>query len=264
MQYFVTIEDNVYFHWQIELLIESFNMANMQDDLHILLMPSMEENYANFYPHNLVNHKNKTSVKNPNWGKNNCLYGVLVALKNNVLKPPFVLLHSDMVLLEPLKITSEAHIAFHPAPYKENIPKLLKKNEGTWLHFGDAMYFSKDIPISFFEKSIFFAQNTKKTVQEDSFRAGMSLAFANIGNLSIERRFMEVSLMHTHLNANFIHYRNGLPPDFSKQQFKREKNKFNFSFKEETPFDLLESINPNPVTNRMQEIIASYKKNNPK
>ena len=63
MKYFVSIENTSYFYWQIELLIQSFKMHGLENDL-IISIADNQIPKNNMYFKNLIKHKNLYSHEN--------------------------------------------------------------------------------------------------------------------------------------------------------------------------------------------------------
>jgi hypothetical protein len=129
MQYFVSIENRPYHHWQIELLIESFKMRNLDHKL-VIGVNEFEEKPSIFDIRNITEHKNKiyyNQIFHP-------LFGMIAAQEEGLLKQPFTFIHPDMLLIQPIVLNNKNNLTFHLRNYPDE--KLTKTLD----------YFPKSMP----------------------------------------------------------------------------------------------------------------------
>jgi len=230
MDYLVSIERTAYFHWQIELLIESFRHHNLQDSLVIAIADGddpFECYLPNFYQHERkFLHANNLACKNANK-----FHAISAALQNKLIQQPFVLIHPDMILMKPLDFVSSANILFHDenyppipeiAPHIQEIAKLKGVEELPWLSVGGVMRF-QDVPVEFFDQALQNCLKLKIEFPEHHFveRAAWILTIYEwLGALTCEANVFEITLMNHDVESNFIHYKYGIPPMFNKHMFR--------------------------------------------
>jgi len=243
MDYFVSISNTPYHHWQIELLIESFKMHGLQDSLLVVLYGEDE----NKFPPNLFHHKRKLLP-----GDNKKLpipaakiFSVLSALKHSHLSQPFTFLHPDMVLVQPITDDWDEGVVFHPHRREEDMVA------GDVGYPGGIMRF-KWMPYRFFHKVMGYAMNL---VKENEKYAG-PLAWEKgineyIAPAGVRALATEMSLLHIG-NAPFIHYKYGMPPSWTKHAYKPF-----MSFMDD-PYNVLLAHNPTSSSNYLHKIILSY------
>ena len=273
----VTIQNNAFFHWQIELLIESFRLHNLEESLAIAVIPDKRPLYKNFTK-NLRSHK-RTFEFNPHPNAylpiNQC-YAAYVALKTGFIKQPFVLLHSDTILTQPFREINDK-ICFSTNPtfisklrseeclidlYLTEFAKQ-KKQYIVALPVGGSYQFN-DVELDFFERVMY------RTIELLNFwdaskhpyvnQAAWMLTFLEYHgeNRNVRGTLTEVPLSEDLINdTKIIHYANGLGAAFTKSMFKY--NTINFSFAD-NPFDLLlrEENNVTSATNYLRKVIQSY------
>src|SRR3990167_8898266 len=101
MDYLVCAEDTTYYHWQLELLIQSFQINNQENNLVIALASEAGATYLDFRK---LLPKHKRLIGYDNIGKQkgyrylNRPYGVIAALTHEYIKQPFCLIEPDMVM----------------------------------------------------------------------------------------------------------------------------------------------------------------------
>lgn len=216
MDYFVSIEDITYHHWQIELLIQSFLHHNTVDSLVIGIAENKEPKI------NFSNLKNvKRSFTHDNIGNKrgflplNKPYAVLAALENNLLNQPFTILHPDMLLVWPIS-PSQENVVFSVNPLSNNP-----------LPLGNIVTFN-NTPKDFFAKVIqqmenleFSRQTNNDYVECNPQKFGWITSLTEYhqsgATLKPDKTY-EMSLLDNKQN-HFIHYKNGNLPIFHKKMF---------------------------------------------
>jgi hypothetical protein len=265
MEYFLCIENTPYYHWQTELLIESFLHHKCQDDLLISIVPSSS---AQLNPNlNLGSHKRFVSPninigEQRGYNKLNTLYNLLAVVEQEQIKPPFALIESDMVMYEPIKDNDAYNISFQVDPalspdvVEENckIQKHLKhlakklniKLNDAWLPVGNVLVFNS-APKELFMRVISVTeklateqlQDTGK-IWEHTDRVGWAITLLEYyGQMSYEATYnYEMNMLENEWMRNFIHYEHGIPPVFSKHMFRYQEPSY-FVFSDEEPIDFL-------------------------
>ena len=239
MDYFVSIENTAYDLWQIELLIESFKMRNLQDDLIIAVA-------GQYTAAKNLSQQKKIVVHEPH--QYHSIYGLLAALYSETLKQPFVMLHPDMLLHQPFYDEWRENIVFHPYVNDLEITRpfvtsgVIRFNLVPYKFFQIVLNKAKELADENIEKE----KNIVKAAWTDTIYTS-SIFFDVTG------RPLEVPLLAEELNAPFVHYRDGLMPVFDKNMLKRQ-----IALTDKNPFEILLEHNPTIVTNYMTKVIKSY------
>lgn len=271
MQYFVSIENNAYFHWQTELLIESFKLKGLQDSL-VIGVADSKPGAAPLSVKNLLNHKNK--FKHINYGESkdlpslNKIYSLVSALKEGMLKQPFTLLHPDMLLFKPIEFDLQHNITYQHDPSSDDKIAKVKfdvqnRFGSTWVGFGNTMIF-KDVPLDFFENTLSIMESLQKEhgnhwdVEKAAWLYSLIHYYSNETPLTFHPQQLEMSLLHPDDNANIIHYNHGIPPVFHKKHFKYEHPMFIMT-DFDNPYDVFEIHNPTRISDYMKTVIKSYR-----
>ena len=275
MQYFVSMENTSYYLWQIELLIESFKYHHLENDLIITITENKNPSFTG-YKKNLINHKNKFVVMD--FGKeHNNLRSLMWALETKNLKKPFVLMHPDMVLLNPIE-EKEDNIVFNLDNLNDELKKelsiymkeVLKKMSidywFMWIPLGDTLIFDKKVPDSFFtdvyqELQLLIQKFGSKLNKIETVAWMMAIYkhvfFDNPFDLTLKGEELEQTLMDHNTLRNIIHYKHGIPPEFSKYHFKYEPP-VTLVLNELSPFKSIFNNNITSSTDFLCQLIKSY------
>lgn len=288
MQYFVSAENTSYFYWQLELLIESFNILGMGDDLVVALAENDSQKVGGF-SYNLVKHDRK--FLHPNEGREagylpiNRVSSIRYALAYGILKFPFVLVHADMLMRRPLADPAEdmPHVVLNnfddypPAEeeivkseIREGLERLADDRKVPFEELPSVPFFSA--PVAFngaFESisEVFFSrlQNNMMSMVDRrgaSFpceKAAWELTLSeSFQHCSVSGRFMSAPLLFDSDNSEFVHYRTGIPPVFHKKFYRYEDGTY---LAGQGPYDTLMEHNPTVGTDFVQGVIKSYVKN---
>lgn len=210
MDYFVNIENTPYFHWQVDLLIESFKKHNLQDNLVIGMEIGKQEKSLPEFQQNLTNHSRKYAYENSAVG----MYGLL---EQRLLQQPFMCLPPDCVLYKPPVIAklTKPHVVFQVSDLKK---------------VGRIIYFD-NMHISFFGRAVFLSDQ-KHIIWENIIQEIIGKAVVD-GVYTLE---MPLDYIHEY---NFISYEKGIQPHFCKTMFPYSSNSL-FSFGD--PFEVLSKL----------------------
>jgi len=285
MQYFVSAENTSYFYWQLELLIESFRMRGLEDDLVIALAENDSQKMGGFSA-NIVGHANK--FIHPNEGRErgylplNRVGAIRYALAYKAIKFPFALIHSDMVLKSPLKESEEKYPSvvlnnFEDYPMSEEslvkseisgeIERLAEERGVEVKDIPTVPFFSPPIVFnkSFEDLSdVFFAklQNNMLMILDrrgPSFpceKAAWELTLTeSFQHCAVSGSFLSAPLMFDGSEVNFIHYRTGIPPVFHKKFYRYEDGNY---FAGQGPYDTIMENNPSVSSDYLQKVVKSY------
>jgi len=285
MQYFVSVENSNYFYWQLELLIESFLMHGVQDDLVIAIAendsPKIKE-----YTKNLIKHGAKFVM--PNIGKDkkylpaNRIYSLHKLYKDNILKLPFTIIHCDMLLKNPLEKYNdkEFDIIINNYDLKNDLVEdLLSEEEFKNKIFSNEVVpqdlnvreFISSMPIIFNEsidKDLFDKFLNKLIINLEYIlrikgpdfpceAAAWKLTFLEaIGHYKATGKILSSDLFSLENDTPFIHYNFGIPPVFNKKFFKFDNSTYYY----DGPFESLLQYDVSENTKYVQKLIRSYKK----
>lgn len=253
MQYYVGIENTPYYHWQIELLIESFKLRNIENQLVVGVKEAPFENSI-FDTHNITEHRNKIYFKEPYPS----LFGMIAAQEKGILKQPFTYIHSDMLLIQQASEQGDENIIFHQRSYPdkklEDTLDFLSRSRVPRMELGGVIVF-QDVPISCFHDAWEKSKTLSKYVP-DPIRGGLIASFLNHSEqLSFGSSHFESTLWQDEIKKeSFLHYKHGLPPFFHKSHYKWNE----LFLCEDYPYETLLKHNPNQNTNHMQNVIKSY------
>ena len=280
MQYFVSIENSAYFYWQIELLLESFKMLKLQDSLVIGIAENEESLKPARFSKNIISHPHKFIHQNQGRKMNylplNKPYSLLLALENELIKPPFAVLHPDMILVKPLEFKKDEKesIVFHAAPevekelldgIKPHLEELAKANNLDFEKLppqipliGTMMF--RDVDKKFFRRVL---ARTSSLLQQDhkwdvARGAWMITMYEYLAEYGCRGAYFEKRLIDHGVDANIIHYRKGLPPVFSKKFYGYKNLQMTID-----PHIVLLEVSPTDTMHFVQEVVRSYQKKPP-
>jgi hypothetical protein len=285
MQYFVSVENTSYFYWQLELLIESFNMLGIGDSL-VVAMAENDSQKVGGFSSNIVRHANK--FVHPNEGRErgylplNRVGAIRYALAYGALEFPFALIHADMVARRPLEEPGDElpcvvlnNFDDHP-PAEEDVVKM--EIGGDLERLAEERGVERaDVPtVPFFSppvvfngafgsiSEVFFArlQNNMISLLERrgaSFpceKAAWELTLTeSFQHCSVSGRFMSAPLMFDSDSPSFIHYRTGIPPVFHKKFYRFEDGVY---LAGQGPYETIMENNPTVGTDFLQRVVRSY------
>jgi len=279
MDYFVSIENNPYHRWQVELLIESFKKHGLQDKLLIGIAENNTPQYGGF-TRNLMEHERKFAHNNhgeeQGYKPLNKPYALMAALTNNMLSTPFAVLHPDMVLYKPLEETGMQDIYFNVERENANLKRRLRSHikkvlvdrgdagELPWLG-GSGFLAFKNVSALFFVRVMHYMDKFRKDHSnwDDVDHAAWLMAMYELFNLAMfQGRYYECDLLNSVEaipNACVIHYKVGVPPYFSKKHFLFQ-DPSQFTLGAFDPMDILGQYDQTTSMEYMMELVQSYKK----
>ena len=245
MDYFVNFENHPEYHWQIELLVESFKYNRLDKNL---LLVVAEHNFPPNPNHcrNLLLHKRIVGYRNIGHIRGhlplNQLYGIMWANLSKNISQPFAVIPSDCVLRHPLKVEIKDYPQFtfypdhsfnfesvtsHIGSFWEwiNIPK--ETFETNWIPLGSIFVFSK-IPIEFFQVVIDRAEflaikqvlEGKEIWEHTAKLALVTVLIEYLQKISCTGDYSFISSVLNSTDSSFISYEDGMKPDFHKSMFK--------------------------------------------
>jgi hypothetical protein len=264
MDYLVSIKNNLYFSWQIELLIESFKLCKMEDQLVVGINASSE-----IGPKNLIAHERKFIFKEDGDSSIAQIQAILIALREGIIKPPFTVIHADTVLVKPMDI-SPHNISFSvDHEFLREVgtsldslvsPILEKKKEAGMelekLPVGGICQFHGISDIAF-QRIGATIRHLEPDFKKIANRAAWMLNFLEfVGILSVAGNYYESSLMKDLEQESFIHYTKGVPSLFHKNMFQFDRG---LSLSDEPLEVILKIPLVNTAIGHLQRVVRSYK-----
>lgn len=278
MQYLTCIENSIYYHWQIELLLESFKKYQNESEL-IVAIPNKSnpvECFGKF-------HKNLSVYDNTIYFHDICqscninsVYIPWIFAKRNILKETFCMVSPDCVFqntfdydpadqpeivlaLDPFLTFELArfHLGDFWIPFTDNPDKI----KNAWVPVGQAMLFNK-IPVDFFEKAIqiaeILAKNQEKHVWDMTSRIAWILAIIFYSEGFKVKNDINVQYITSNESGHFVTYEHGINDLFNKKQFLFLSPHFvSAGDPIETLASLLQTKNSNYVSSIAKSTIAS-------
>jgi hypothetical protein len=147
---------------------------------------------------------------------------------------------------------TNCNILFHPHPMPKDIKIDLPKDLN-WIGFNGVVKF-ESVPIKFFQQVALETESLSQQFGSDwptALTAWNLITYKHRDILSLTTTHLESNLSSTTLQP-VIHYRNGLPPHFSKKTHGVQLTGH--------PYNALLQTNPNLNTDHMRKVIESYKK----
>jgi hypothetical protein len=279
MDYFVSIENKMSDHWQIELLIESFKYHNKNDDLLVAVAENKSPSNKNFI-HNIQSHKRVVHHENlgeqRGYSKLNELYSLRKSIQD-FLNPPFVVLKPHMVMFQDLKIEFKTKeypeiivspdLSFTFEYAKKNFKDFWKcfnleeeKIKEKWIPPGnlyainniDSLFFSRLIEIC--ETLVLNQYLNSDSVWEETDKLAWSIFLAEFSDkfLIHGNHFITQTMIDFTTNP-IIDYNRGMPPSFNRKMFSYNPPEFHSMG---DPFEVLSKLQPNLGTKFMSDLAA--------
>lgn len=251
MDYFLSITDSQYHHWQSELLIESFKSNNCENKLYIYVSSAEKAfSYNKNFIGNLLSHKRKKYFLNLGLQKGcselNKIYSLRNALATKAIEQPVCVLEPDLVMKRQIDfresdgIYSSFVFSIDPFSTIENAEKNvgpftewlgLERSfiESNWLPVGDSYIINK-FPLEFFFKVVEDAEklavyqmlNGNKVWNRTCDLALTLNVISNVSKIYCRGDYQIIGPIDSDANASFVTYKNGYLPNFHKSMFKFE------------------------------------------
>jgi hypothetical protein len=251
LKYFVSIENNSYCLWQVELLIESFKRKGLQDDLLIGIAENPNP-VVKKYTKNLLKHPHKFVHPNQNEPKPlNKFYALMTALDQKLLPKPFVVIQPDMVIVKPVQDFGTGFL-FQPEPAYDPLREGLNYS----VPMGNIIGIGTDVDDVLFRNAYV---HCKKATSNHQIVAWMQAVYEQVAthNLDVRVALLEQPLLHTALDAHFIHYKHGIPTIFHKRNHKFDNQAFMSSYID--PFDAIYLNNSTKSIDYLCRLIEFYR-----
>jgi hypothetical protein len=247
MQYFLYLDNEPYYQWQLDLMVQSFEKQECTDKLIVALTSKKDSQTLELYNRGIKKLKNVNNFENMDELKEvkgfNKLYSLYSCLFNNIIKESFFVLDNDVVLYrqpsEAVFLTSFPECVYSVDPLftldfvKENIgnefleafnieEEELKEN---WCSVGGCYGFS-NIHIAFISmvienmEKLSLQQILKnKEVWSETPKVALCLSlFQNKNNMVTHGQYLTVPA-NSDGTGNFISYKSGVGRNFYKSMF---------------------------------------------
>jgi len=281
MDYFVSAENTTYHHWQLELLIESFKHHGLQDKLCIAVAENEKSKVLPQFLNNFYEHERKFFHTNMGVQRGhkylNQPYALEKTIDDGLIKQPFTVIEPDMVLYKPIQ-PQKHNVCFQIDPLfnrkyvVEQCPLAdrhlrmfsRRKSENIWLPIGRIIILN-DVPKEIFRRNCEWSEKLLNK-QRKPWKHTVWVAWVlNLIELHGYAKFhgdfcYEMSMMEMNPNHNFINYRFGMPPAFSKYMFRYKPPEY-FSLGV-SPFELLAKEAPTPPAHYIQTLVKKYLERN--
>lgn len=281
MNYLVSLENQAEYQWQIELLLESFKIHNLSNDL-LLTVTKSDLPSSALFCRNLSQHKRVVGFENigelRGYPKLNKYYNLMWSQMAKLIQQPFLVTDPDVVLRNPVNYSFTSYPQFIFSPDLEFNFDLVVSNIGNfwewiekdkdlflknWIPLGGISIFS-NIPLEFFvlvvERIEFLAIKQlmeKKKIWEHTDKLGLiSVLLENLQNINCKGDY-NLSSPVFGSEANFISYEKGIPPTFHKCMFTYKDDMFSFG----DPIEILSKTFPSPNASYLAGIAEGCVKN---
>ena len=282
MDYFLSVPDLPYYHWQLDLLIESFQIKNCEDKLSVCIYNAQESSrvgYNEDFLKNISSHERKVYTSNVGDKRGCCeinkLYNLLNFLNANKIKQPLMVIEPYNVLRKEYDLSiADASIPsfiFSVDPFftleevEKNVGPFyswfgLEKSifESSWIPIGDIYIFNK-VPTNFFFDTVRIAEKlalhqmlANNSVWKRTSDLAVSInALLNASSILCKGDCNIFSPMNSDFDSSFISYKDGYPPNFHKSMFSF-KPPFGLSFGD--PIKVLSGINYSPNSSYISNV----------
>lgn len=280
MDFFVSADLTPQNQWQLELMIESFKTIGLEDKLLVCVASENDPKILPEFSSNMRGHARTLVHRNIGAARGfeplNKLYAVSFAMKDKVLSEKFVMLDLDTIIFSnPQDVQEQVFCRFQIDPYFT--PELIEEKTGVKEHFGvdpkdlpsdkwpsayGSMVFG-GFPSEFFDETINLCERyvfnqikSGKTPWSESVTAAINMQLHKyVGKYSAIGTYeLDCDLFSNH-PKNFINYRNGYMPVFSKSMFEFKPPSY-FSFG--NPFKVLSEYSPTMAFMRASNVAKSY------
>ena len=253
MNYFVSIENSLYYHWQIELLIESFKIHGLEKNLYVYVASGEYKEEIPKDCRNLINHKNL--FKHENFGRKATeLMALYKYVNENNGEYPFVFIHPCMLLKNPIdKYNKEYDIVLNSyyEPNSRIDDFLLSKNINIKFDFSTPIIFNNNkIGKDFFEELLINAKYIQDQTDLDFPCDELAWKFSmtqNYEKFNMGYNLLSCTLLHNDVDVPFIDYNHGVPREFNKRFFVYSN-----------PYEVLLNMNVSNSCDYLHKILNSY------
>jgi hypothetical protein len=279
MDYFVSIENTPYYHWQIELLIESFKHQGCQDKLFVAVAEGRTHEFnltRNLYSHPRVyQHENIGQIRG--YAPLNALGALAFSIRNGILKQPLAIIPPDVVLYREANMSFEGfpEVVFYPdpfftleiaeeeiGPFWEWLGKSRKDFESGWVPLGSLMIFA-NIPTELFYEAIRLTELlathqllAEKTISDKThILAWIILLMRFSSRIRVFGDYMLAMPLLGSGDSPFISYKHGMPPAFNKSMFLYAPPHYS-SFG--NPFNVLATNYPSPNAYYLSQLARKH------
>ena len=247
MDYLVVAPHTPFFQWQVALIIQSFRLQKIEENLAVLLVASEDKPIQSNFCNHFVDHPRLRAIRLPCDSDPDIirLHGIEHAVKTGFVNPTFASLPVYSVLRHPIS-SPIAQITFSYKPeftfqHLESFgissraisKRMMDKKQ--WIPVGDVLLFDK-LTDDFYHlaksRGEMIAFDSKRELLKENmtyfpraiFRAAMSFAIMETyGNLTLDTtRHLEAGMQENDSITPIINYDYGSPPEFSRNFYKKE------------------------------------------
>jgi hypothetical protein len=282
MDYFLSVPDSPYYHWQLDLLIESFKNKDCEEKLSICIYRDQESaqvSYNENFLSNINSHGKKFYTNNVGEKRGcyelNKLYNILNFLSIEKISQPFMVIEPYSVIRREYElpkaddVTPSFTFAVDPFFTLEEVEKNVgpfyswigierSVLESAWIPVGEFYIFNK-VPINFFLDTVRLAEKlalqqmlaTDKVWKRTADLALAINALINSSSILCRGDCNVISPINSEFESFFVSYKDGYLPNFHRAMFSYQPP-FALSFGD--PIEVLSEINYSPNSSYVSNI----------
>ena len=280
MDYLVVAPHTPFFQWQIALLVQSFRVLGMEENLAVLLVAGIEEPVQSHFCTMFANHARLKAVRLPTDSDPDLirLHGLSHAIKTGFVSQRFVNLPPYCMLRHPI-LPPQANVTFtcqpdftynHIDSFGISSAAVSKRmqDKKQWLPVGDVFIFDNmtteffDLAASRGEMIAFDSYRDLLKAGKDSapkalFRAAMSMTLMEaFGRLKVDTsRRLECKMIEHDQQSCVINYYYGCPPNFSRCFYPMDGKGVSFS---DHPFSAIQRTPDSFASLYMKQVIQMF------
>ena len=256
MHFLVIAEDIPYNQWQIELLIESFKIQNLQENLFLYLIKT--ENSVDAIKENINQHDNVTYYNSNKLKTGSLNFDFHECILDYKIKNPsqdFIILDTDTLLnkLNYLDFKSQNIVYQIEQEKNEELDLIFKfarsKYNFSFFYISSAIYFNTFYSFDFFKSAFPIIEDLIKisffcNIDNENYEPNLDLykysylILSLMYNIKINPSFKILNYAYegTETDVNFISYKHDIKPYFYKKNY-YHKNFKNLSLRYSSPFE---------------------------
>jgi hypothetical protein len=270
VEFLVVAENKPCYQWQIELLIESFKLLNLQEKLHVFLIGKSQKLFCK----NIDQHENCTYLedKSYKYGFNYFnFYEALISFKEKNLDKNISIIDPDCLFIKnDFSNVEDKNIFYQMEIVKNDITENIFNNLFNFKlqQICSFLFFSNKIDLNFFKKSLIFTEQLiveilkrkldQRFINNNIFKYGLVLN-AIFENIPINTSYSVINFPQDNSNKfNFLSYKHDIKPFFNKNDFMYDKES-PLIRKHLDPFTCLAELPDFPNCLPIKKIAESYK-----
>lgn len=279
MNFLVIAEDTPYYQWQIELLIESFKIKNLEKKLFVYLVKT--ENSVDGIKANINEHQNliyfdssRIKTGSLNFDFHECIldYRTKNPIEDFIILDTDCLLHNfDYRKFKPFNLTYQID-----QQQNDDLNLILKLSSSNYNYafypITSLIYFNTLYSLDFFKKSFYILEdliqisffcnldNHKYEPNLDLYKYSyLILSFLYNIKINPSFNFLNYAYEGTETNVDFISYKHDIRPYFYKRNY-FQKNFKNLSLNYADPFENILDLPDFVGCSFLKNIVMSYQK----